>query len=120
MKRAEKGKCGENAAAEYYQDLGIRIVERNFRRREGEIDIIAREGETVIFAEVKTRTNTSYGLPGEAITLTKKRNISRVASIYLMENGLDDVPARFDVLEVILSGDHAEVRLIQDAFEACM
>ena len=114
MNRREAGNAGESAAAAFLQKSGCRILERNFRRPTGEIDVIAREGRTVVFVEVKRRSSLRYGQPAEAVNRSKQLHILRTAALYLAENGLDDVPVRFDVIEVLPD----RLRHIKAAFDA--
>ena len=92
------------------------IVARGFRARCGEIDLIAREGSTVVFVEVKTRTGHGFGFPADAVTALKRRKMIRVASIFLARSGYDEWPCRFDVIEVEPVGSRWRVRHIPDAF----
>lgn len=93
------GRWGEQLAVERLQDSGLQIVERNWRRREGEIDIVARDGRTVVFCEVKTRSSARYGVPAEAVTPAKLRRLRRLAVLWLAEHpGGDEV--RFDVVSI--------------------
>ena len=92
---------------------------RNFRAERGEIDIIAREGDYVVFVEVKTRSGQSYGSPFDAVTPRKQRQISKVAAEYLVKNGAVDSPARFDVVAVTLEKSIPKFELLQNAFEFC-
>ena len=109
----EVGNQYEALAAEYLQKKGYGIIERNFHCRQGEIDLIARDGEYLCFVEVKYRSTNESGLPEEAVDLRKQRQISRVAAWYLTEKGLDIyTPCRFDV--VAIEGE--EIRLYRDAF----
>lgn len=108
-------------AAARLATLGWTIVERNYRCALGEIDIIAREGDTLVFVEVKTRKTNTFGSPSAAVTPRKQRQISRVAQHYLAKGKRFSVPARFDVVAVTLSdGNEAEIELISNAFDqAC-
>lgn len=130
--RQELGRLGEDLAVEYLKKQGLRIVERNYRRRLGEVDIIAREGDTVVFVEVKTRRKASHGAPEEAVTLAKMRQLSRVAVEYLARHNLHDQPARFDVVAVDLAAGAGEpagaaapnpvppiIRHYRNAFDLC-
>ncbi len=84
----------------------------------GEVDIIAKEKDTLAFIEVKARTSTEFfGPPQLAVDLTKQRQLSKVALHYLKEKGLEEVKARFDVVSVILGTKGEEIELIRDAFE---
>ena len=113
MNRRQTGSHYEELAAEYLTARGYRILEKNFRDRRGEIDLIAKDGRTLVFVEVKYRSTNESGLPEEAVDLRKQRQISRVAAWYLTEKGLDIyTPCRFDV--VAIEGE--EIRLYRDAF----
>lgn len=115
--RKEIGKRGEDAAAHFIRKRGYRIVERNFTCTLGEMDIIALDGKTLCFIEVKTLSGKAYGPPEIAVTARKQRQLSKVALTYLSQNNLHDTKARFDVVAVTLSPDHEKVELIKDAFE---
>lgn len=118
--RRSLGQSGEKIAADFLQGRGYAILARNYRRRTGEIDIIAREGEMLVFIEVKTRSGGTYGSPAAAITPRKQRQISRTAQYYLAEQDLFDTPARFDVVTVIFGNDQQpEIELLADAFDLC-
>ncbi len=113
------GRRGEEAAAEFLIANGFRVLERRYRSRAGEIDLIAQEGDTVVFVEVKTRTSLACGLPAEAVDRRKRARLARAASIYLMRSGTSDRPCRFDVVEVLrVPGRTLRIRLIRDAFQA--
>lgn len=95
----------------------MRIVDRRFRCRFGEIDIIARDRDVLVFVEVKSRAGLGFGHPAESITATKRRRMARVAQYFLSRRRLTDVPCRFDVVEVLRNpGIDLEVRHIVDAF----
>jgi putative endonuclease len=104
------GERGEEIAAAYLKGRKFTIVERNFRCKAGEVDIIAREGNTLVFVEVKTRRTLSFGPPQLAITPFKQRQISKAALTWLAKKKLFDTSARFDVIAIILP-DH-EVPII--------
>jgi len=119
-KRQKLGKSGERIASAYLQKNGYIILSKNYRRKCGEIDIIARQGDYLVFIEVKTRTTTSHGHPLEAVTQRKQKQISKVAQYYLAENNLFDTAARFDVVAVtILNNGRIQVELIPSAFDLC-
>ncbi|MBB5348918.1 YraN family protein [Desulfoprunum benzoelyticum] len=101
-KRIAFGKKGEDLAASHLLGLGYRILARNYRQRRGEIDIVARDGDCIVFIEVKSRMAGGRFSPGEAITAQKRRQIARVAQMYLAAHRLHDIPARFDVVAVLL------------------
>jgi len=116
--RQSLGKKGETLASNFLKENGYTILTRNYRRRSGEIDIIAMEGDYLVFIEVKTRTGTSHGHPLEAITLRKQRQISKVAQCYLAEKNLFDTAARFDVVSIVMSrNNQAQVEIITNAFD---
>jgi len=100
QERIHKGKAGEKAAEEFLIKKGYRILERNYRNRLGEVDIIAKDGGTVCFVEVKTRSGSRQGSGFEAISLRKQHKISQVALSYLKCKRLLDCLARFDVVAI--------------------
>jgi putative endonuclease len=112
------GRRGEEAACSFLKRKGYTIVERNYRRRHGELDIIARDGATLVFVEVKTRQSRQYGSPFEAVDYRKQRQISRMALDYLQARKISDTPLRFDVVAVILHGEKGECQHLCNAFEA--
>lgn len=114
MNRRERGAYYEKKAAEYLEEQGYEILERNYRCRLGEIDLIAKEGEYLVFVEVKYRKNSAGGDPAEAVNFSKQRVISKVAAYYLMrERGCLEISCRFDVVSIL--GE--EISLIKNAFE---
>ena len=114
MNKRTAGTLGEAAACQALQKAGIAILERNYRRPTGEIDVIAREGRTILFIEVKARSSTKYGRPAEAVNRAKQLHIVRIAMYYLSEHNLSDAPVRFDVVEVLPD----EIRHLRAAFDA--
>jgi putative endonuclease len=115
--RQKLGRQGEALAAAHLRKQGYRILERNFRNAVGEIDIIAREAETIVFVEVKTRRSDRFGPPAAALTPRKIRQMSMVALSYLKRTGRQDAKARFDVVAVKQSPAGYSIELIQNAFE---
>jgi putative endonuclease len=117
LTRIRTGKKGEELAVVHLQTLGYCILERNYRCPLGEIDIVAREKDTVVFVEVKSRKTEDYGDPELAVGRMKQRKLIRIALYYL--TGQNDYPekARFDVVAIKMLRDRTEVRLIRDAFE---
>ena len=93
------GECGEDVAASLLKKKGYKILERNHKNKIGEIDIIARQKDTLVFVEVKTRSNEKFGIPAEAVTYYKKQKIVNAARYYLMDNQTD-LNIRFDIIEV--------------------
>lgn len=115
--RRRLGDAGETAAAQELEALGYAILERNYRCRGGEADLVAAEGGDLVFLEVKTRTSLRHGLPREAVNWTKQQHLVRAAEHYLHTHEIEDRPVRFDVIEVvILNGRIAHVEVIRDAF----
>ena len=104
-KRIAFGKKGEDQAASHLTHLGYEILARNYRQRYGEIDIIARDGDCTVFVEVKSRQAGGRFSPAEAVTARKRCQIARVARMYLAAHRLLDLPARFDVVAVLMDGD---------------
>lgn len=98
--RHETGKIGEDISVRYLQQIGYIIIERNFECKQGEIDIIARDKDELVFVEVKTRSSALYGLPKEAVDKTKKKHIYRSAEYYVYTKHLENKPIRVDVIEV--------------------
>lgn len=116
--RPQLGRIGEDAAARYLQSHGYAILERNFRGPLGEVDVIARQGDTLVFVEVKARSANSPLPPAASVTLRKQQQVVRLAKHYLATRTRGEWPVRFDVVEVVLASPDqvAEVRLIQGAF----
>jgi len=111
------GKSGEEAAVRYLKNKKFRIIERNFRFLRGEIDIIAYEGKTLVFIEVKTRKSKEFGLPEEAVTSSKQRQIKRMAQGFLALNNLQDTECRFDVLSLSFNEKTGyQIHHLKDAF----
>ncbi|MEV6525486.1 YraN family protein [Longispora sp. NPDC051575] len=92
------GKYGERVAARYLLDAGMVLLERNWRCPEGEVDIIARDADTLVFCEVKTRSGDSHGTPADAVTPTKVARLRRLAKRWLAVTQLSTVEVRFDVV----------------------
>lgn len=116
--RQELGTIGENLAADALCKQGYTILVRNYRCRYGEIDIIGKIRGSLVFIEVKTRRSQLYGLPEEAVTARKQRQIVKCAQQYLAENNLFDSDCRFDVVSVILDEcKPARISIITGAFD---
>ncbi len=113
----ELGRSGESVALEYLKAKKYKIVEKGFRFLRGEIDIIAYDGRTLVFVEVKTRKSVKFSQPEESITPAKRKQLRKVAQGYLLRRNIQDVECRFDVLS--LTFDDLEgytVKHISDAF----
>lgn len=116
--RADIGRRGEDAATVYLERCGMAIIERNWRTKAGELDIVAREGSTLVLIEVKTRATIARGTPEEAVTPAKQRRLARLARQYIA--GMDVFPERirFDVVTLLVLGaDKALLRHHRNAFE---
>ncbi|MGE5633481.1 MAG: YraN family protein [Caulobacteraceae bacterium] len=112
------GAYGEDTACKYLENSGYRVLERNFSCRTGEIDIIAAQGDTIVFIEVKTRTSDRFGMPSEAVSTSKQQKLVKTALFYMQSRKLFDYMSRFDVLEVFVDEDlGSRVNLIKDAFQ---
>lgn len=103
MNNKEKGEVGENIASKYLLSKGAQILERNYRIKSGEIDIIAKLDNELVFIEVKSRTNKKYGYPCESVNYKKINKITNTAKYYILKNNLYDIPIRFDVVEIYFS-----------------
>lgn len=124
LKKNELGVKGENLAVRYLKKRGYRIIERNYRIKLGEIDIIAEQGDNLVFIEVKTRSGSSFGSPLESITVQKQKQLSKVALEYICKKKCHQLPARFDVVGIQFqkggkSYGNAAIELLQNAFDLC-
>lgn len=118
LKRRTLGKSGEQLAARFLRKKRYRILEMNYRTSRGEIDIIARSGQVLVFTEVKTRRSDFLESPLAAVTIKKQRQISMVAQEYLNSNNLFDSEARFDVIAINLKDDgRPRIEHIENAFD---
>ncbi len=118
--RISLGKKGEDLAEKHLLQHGFSIVTRNYRQKTGEIDIIARDTDCLVFVEVKTRTSLQFGQPFEAVTSRKQMQLSRVALDYLTRNNLLDHASRFDVISILISKDgKTDINHLRNCFEFC-
>jgi putative endonuclease len=115
--RKQLGNKGEAGAISFLKRQGFKILETNYRIRSAEIDIIAKDHNTICFIEVKTRSGLTKGLPREAVTRTKQKKIIQAALIYLKKTGLTEAKARFDVVEVRQINKKFSFNLIKNAFQ---
>ena len=111
----QTGNQGEDAAAFYLQDKGYRVRDRNWRAGKKELDIVAEKDGEVVFVEVKTRQDDSYGEPWEFVTRRQWAHIAHAASSYLCHKEIDQ-PIRFDILSIIYTGDVFRIEHIENAF----
>lgn len=110
------GERGENLAVEELRKRGYEILERNFRTPIGEIDIVARDGETLCFVEVKWRRDQALGHPAEAVTREKQRRLARTAQWYMARHGEFSTFSRFDVVAILDRPEGAQIEILRDAF----
>ena len=113
--RKNTGNVGENIATRYLERLGYRILERNLRCKLGEIDIIAKDKDEIVFIEVKTRKILSYGDPADSVNEPKQKHIYKAAEYYLMINDKLDDFTRIDVIEVYLDDTGYKINHIKKA-----
>jgi putative endonuclease len=114
--RAKLGRDGEDAAAAVLERSGLRIVDRNFRCAEGEIDLVARRDDLLVFCEVKARRTTRWGDPSEAVGWAKRNRLRRLAAAWMNAHRPGPVDVRFDVVSVIVRGGQVAARHLPDAF----
>jgi putative endonuclease len=114
--RVRLGEIGENLACQELERRGYSVVARRYRRRGGEIDIIALDGATLVFVEVKARAGRDYGLAAESVTAIKRRRLTAVALDYVVRHHVHNCPCRFDVVAIQLTDEGAEIELFQNAF----
>jgi len=117
QERLNLGRLGEQLALEKIKRLGYKCIEKNYRCSLGEIDLIAKDGDCLVFIEIKTRKGRTLGYAKEAITPRKIRQISKVALAYMKSNDCCDSRSRFDVIAINIIGDREEMEVIKDAFE---
>ena len=111
---AENGAMGERIAETYLVQKGYALLARHYRSGHREIDLVMADGAATVFVEVKARSSAAFGAPAEYVDARKRKNLLLAAQAYLLENGLADGPARFDVIEVYLA--EKRIRHIPDAF----
>lgn len=116
MSTTSIGRSAETFAKTFLEQKGYRTLRQNYRSGPREIDLVMRDGQAIVFVEVKARSRTRYGTPGEFVTPTKRKLLTLAAQAYLMEENLLDSPARFDVVEVYLGS--GRVNHIENAFDA--
>lgn len=114
--RSRLGRRGEDAACDLYRRLGFAVVERNYRSGRGEIDVVARRGDLLVFCEVKTRRSDEWGVPAEAVDRAKQARLRKLAAAWMAERRPGYVDVRFDVVSVIVRGDRIDVTHVPDAF----
>jgi putative endonuclease len=121
MNRKDTGTAGEKIACNYLTDKGYSIIETNYRCREGELDIVARRQDTLVFVEVRTKKSYRFGTPEESITALKKEHLRAAAEHYLQEHQDLPVDRRIDVIAIMMnvSGKLNRIDHIENAIEDC-
>jgi putative endonuclease len=115
--RIALGKTGEDLACRELQRRGYAIVARRYRRRGGELDIIARDGETVVFVEVKARRDRAFGQAAEAVGFVKRRRMAQLATDYVLRHHLTKSPCRFDVVSIHFDRERPVIEVFKNAFD---
>ncbi len=116
--RITLGKAGEDYACRELERCGYEILARRFRTRLGEIDIVAREGDTLVFIEVKARRTTRFGEPIEAVDWRKRQTIARLAAEYVLRHSIGNASCRFDVVSIVFGdGLRPRIAIVRDAFD---
>ncbi len=115
--RLELGKQGEALALEEIRRLGYRNIRKNYRCPLGEVDLVANDGDVLVFIEIKTRKGRSLGYAKEAVTPRKQKQLSKVALTYMKTNNCTDVSARFDVVAVTVGDGAPRIEVVKNAFE---
>jgi putative endonuclease len=118
LRRDTHGEAGESLACRHLESQGFTILARNFRCRSGEVDVVARQGSTTVFVEVKGRTGRTHGEGYEGVTFGKRRRLVRAARLYAASHGLFDKPLRFDVISIEWAdGGRPRIRHDRGAFD---
>ena len=115
--RIELGQMGEKLACIELTRMGYKIVTQNYRCKIGEIDVIAEDGETLVFIEIKTRNKAETSVVKEAVNIRKQRRIAKVALVYMKSKGCMDKRVRFDVVAISLKGNVSHIEIIKNAFD---
>ncbi len=113
----KRGQSGEQMARVFLQEQGYKIIETNWRCKSGELDIICRKEGLLVFVEVKTKHDTKFGLPGEALTSKKQRRLAKTALVYLSVKNMWHVPCRFDLVAICVNEQTCEMEHVPDVFE---
>jgi len=103
--RIRLGKWGEDVAGRFLEEKGYRLLDTNYRCRWGEVDIVAQEGDELVFVEVRTRRGAEFGTPEESVTAAKARRLIATAQDYLQQNGQEESEWRIDLIAIRLDGD---------------
>lgn len=114
----ERGQWAESLAEQFLQRKGLKSLQRNYRCKSGEIDLIMLEREMVVFVEVRYRQGSRYGSGAESVTAKKRRRLVATAQRYVQQSGRAEPPCRFDVVSISSRGGHPHIDWIQNAFDA--
>ena len=114
MNTRKFGIIGEKIAQDYLKNKGYEIIETNFYTKKGEIDIVSKKDNYIVFVEIKTRNNLEYGTPAMAVNFTKKMHIKNSAKIYIHMNNLYGCNVRFDVIEIIIKNGKCKINHIKN------
>ena len=115
--KQETGKSGEEIASNYLEEQDYKILERNFSCNQGEIDIIAKDKEEIVFIEVKTRTNKKYGEGSEAVNINKQKHLLRAIKYYIYIKKYENNFIRIDVIEIYIKNKEVKINHIKQAIE---
>jgi len=118
IQRQQLGKSGEDLAVRELERREYAILARRYRTRHGEIDIVAKDGETIVFVEVKARSTAEFGTAAEALTTWKKRRLTAMAEDYLTRHRITDTPSRFDVVAIDACDSDPVITVYPNAFDA--
>ena len=116
-KQEPLGPRGESLAARFLEGIGYRILARNYRAPGGEVDVVAADGDDIVFVEVKTFTGSEFGEPAERVESGKQRRLGRAALFYLQERRLEGASFRFDVVAICMDAEPRGITHFPDAFE---
>ncbi len=115
-KRLNLGKKGEEKAEKFLKRKGYRILERNFRIKGGEIDIVAEKGGEIVFVEVRTRSSDDFMSPVESLTPAKREKLRRAAEVFLISRGLELNPCRFDFVSIVKDGSRYKIEHLENVY----
>lgn len=113
MKTVEKGRYGEDAACDFIESKGITVIDRNYRFMGHEVDIVGFQGEEIVFVEVRSKKNSSFGFPEETVDKTKQKSIIQAAEAWLYEKRMEGARIRFDVVSVLTTYQDDDVPQIE-------
>lgn len=117
MKKGFKGKLGEDIAVKFLSGKGYRILKRNYRFGHGEIDIIAMDGDVLVFVEVRTKFSEDFGTPEDTVTMKKRDQLKKIASAFLQTNDVKFSECRFDFIGIMFKGGKPRINHIENAFQ---